>query len=101
MKSSTIALGALVALSASTSACTTVSVPTPEGDVIGRTMELMGDLDDKWVGSTHSRGEKMGALGSKICGLAHGQTSTVSSVLIYLMRRFFPACPAGFWAPMG
>ena len=68
MKSSTIALGALVALSASTSACTTVSVPTPEGDVIGRTMELGGDLQDKWVGSTHSRGEKMGALGSKVCG---------------------------------
>ena len=66
--SSTIALGALAVLATFTSACTSVSVPTSEGDVVGRTMELMGDLHDTWVGSTHSRGEEMGALGKQVCG---------------------------------
>jgi choloylglycine hydrolase len=68
MKSSTIALGALAVLATSSSACTTVSVPTSEGDVVGRTMELGGDLHDKWIGSTHARGEEMGFGGNQICG---------------------------------
>jgi len=54
------ALGVFAALATFTSACTTVIVSTDEGDVIGRTMELEGDLEAVWEGATHSRGKKMG-----------------------------------------
>ena len=71
------ALGALAVFATFTSACTTVIVRTDGGDVIGRTMELMGDLEAVWEGATHSRGEKMGGefkfgrndtTGEQVCG---------------------------------